>query len=492
MSTQVLPEVRAARGQRVLGPYYVAAGCVAASCLLYHLFLSVPRFPLDDPYITLHSAQVLHWGFDPNYPGVSPLYGATSAPFLALVYVLLFFLKPLWALETAGWLGILAYVLGLVYLTRSFRLSRFASLAIIALGLTSSFIPVHLLNGLETAWAMACVIWALSLGSDDRPLLAALVAGFAAAIRPDLLPFTLMLIGALAVRLPRAERLRFLLQATVALVPIALCSAWYFVQTGYAYPLTGITKRYYMASAHLPLASKLGTELLLVTIYLISCGPLVLGLRKIRDPLVLAVAGTMLVSFVALYIQFPDGMGANCFRYPIVFTPMLVWSVAALSRDQTITRLLVISLIFSIGLTFPYSLYIYLKQCRNYDAAFHQSAQWCEKNLPGDARIMVVDAGYMAYATKFRILDCAGLKTPEAIKLNREYTWPSNGDDRARAMGALALKLHGTYLINLRNHSALKNVPSRMQALGWKVELLKEVPVYSIYRISPPAAPSAR
>jgi len=59
-------------------------------------------------------------------------------------------------------------------------------------------------------------------------------------------------------------------------------------------------------------------------------------------------------------------------------------------------------------------------------------------------------------------------------------------------MGALASELHGTYLINLHNHPVLKNVPSRMRALGWKVELLKEVPVYSIYRISPPPAPSAR
>src|SRR5215472_13223145 len=144
MSTQVLPGVYVLKRTRVLTPYLVATGCVGLAWLIYHLFLPTPRFPLDDPYITLHSAQVLHWGFDPNYPDVSPLYGATSAPFLALVYLLLFFLKPLWALETAGWLGILTYVLGLVYLARSFRLSRVASLAIIALGLTSSFIPVHL------------------------------------------------------------------------------------------------------------------------------------------------------------------------------------------------------------------------------------------------------------------------------------------------------------------------------------------------------------
>jgi hypothetical protein len=448
----------------------------------------VPKFPLDDPYITLHSAQVLHWGYDPNYPGVSPVYGATSAPFLGLVYLLLFFLHPLAALEMACWLGILAYVLGLVCLTRTFNLSRIASLAIIVLGLTSSFISFHLLNGLETPWAFACVIWTLSLSSAGRSSLAAFAAGVTAAIRPDLLPFTLLVVLALALNTPRPERLRFLLRSTIALIPIALCSAWYFVQTGYPYPLTGIAKRFYMASAHLPAIYKLGTELLLFAIYLVSCGPILLGLKRIHDRFVLAVAGTILASLVAFYVQFPDGVGTNCFRYPVVFTPMLVWSVAALSRSQSIRRLLASSVTYSVALVLPYSVHTYLQATRHYDAAIHEAADWCEKNLPGDARILVVDAGYLAYATRFRILDCAGLKTPEAINLNREYTWPSNGDDRARAITALALQLHGTYLINLRVNTGLTNVPTRIEALGWRVERLKDVTLYSIYRLTPPPA----
>jgi hypothetical protein len=80
------------------------------------------------------------------------------------------------------------------------------------------------------------------------------------------------------------------------------------------------------------------------------------------------------------------------------------------------------------------------------------------------------------------------LKTPEAIELNRKYTWPSNGQDRARAMTALALQLHGSYLINLRGNAGLKDVPARIQALGWKIEKLKDVKLYSIYRITPPSA----
>src|SRR5947209_7939823 len=87
-----------------------ASACVLCLWIVFHTLRAEPTFPLDDPYITLHSAQVLHTGYDPIYPGVSPLYGATSAPYLALVYTLLFFLHPLYALDTACWLGVLAYV----------------------------------------------------------------------------------------------------------------------------------------------------------------------------------------------------------------------------------------------------------------------------------------------------------------------------------------------------------------------------------------------
>src|SRR5215469_12942780 len=241
MSTQALPEVHTASRPLVLKPYLLSIGCVAASWLLYHLFLPVPRYPLDDPYITLHSAQVLHWGFDPNYPGVSPLYGATSAPFLGLVYLLLFFLHPLRALETACWLGLLAYVLGLLHLTRALTLSRFQTFAIITLGLIASFVPFHLLNGLETSWAFAAIIWTLSMGSR-HPLLSAFFAGLSVAIRPDLLFFAFSIVAALTLMQPRSERLVFLVRAAgLALLPIASCSLWYMIQTGHPYPLTGIT-----------------------------------------------------------------------------------------------------------------------------------------------------------------------------------------------------------------------------------------------------------
>src|SRR4051812_13791878 len=73
-------------------------------------------FDLDDPYITLHNAQVLLSGRDPNYGAVPPLVGATSAIHLLLVTVLLCLSGPEVALHLANWLGIALYLGGIVRL----------------------------------------------------------------------------------------------------------------------------------------------------------------------------------------------------------------------------------------------------------------------------------------------------------------------------------------------------------------------------------------
>jgi hypothetical protein len=488
MSTQVLPELHAASHPRVLArhiPFLLAAGFVALAWLLYHALCPEPKFPLDDPYIALHSAQVLHWGHDPNYPGVSPLYGATSAPFLGLIYLLLFFLHPLRALETAGWLGILAYVLGLVYLTRVLRLSRPASLAIVALGLVSSFAPIHLLNGLETCWAMAGIIWTLSLASEGRGTLAALVAGLTAAIRPDLVTFAVPVFAALVYMQPAGKRWKFVRRALpLAVLPLVLCALWYFAQTGYPFPLTGVAKQYYSAVSRLPLADKVSTVIAASLLYLISSGPLLVGIKRIhRSPLALATIASIALLLLAIYFQFPRGLFVNRLRYPVVIVPMLVWAVAVDAARRSTRYLLVGCLAYALLIPLQYTVRCYRADCRYFDSSLRATAEWCNQNLPPDARILVQDAGYIAYATRFRILDFVGLKTPEAITLNREYTWPTAGQGRAQAVSALASKEQGDYLITLTQQSDIKQLPQELGALGWRVSLLKGFPPYAIYRI---------
>lgn len=483
-----------------LRAYGVASLGVTCGYVAVHLLRARPVFPLDDPYITLHAAQVLHLGRDPNFPGVPALYGVTSAPFLALLYLLLFVLPPLLALDMACWLGVLAYVLGLVRLSRQFGLSRSDGVSLVVLGLVASYVPFHLINGLETSWAFAAVTWTLALGSGDRRnwKWSALLAGVTASIRPDLLPFALLVAAALTYKVYRADgsvpraagpgAMYFLL----TLLPGVPWALWYWRATGVPYPLTGVAKRYCLATANQPWVDKVSIEGLIWVLFLISCSPLVVALvRAARRPMATAVLAFFAVFLVAVYVQFPPALIWNWFRYPIVLTPMMVWAMAVGMKQADVelrrraARLLRVGLIYSLVLC-PVSIYTYLYECRYYDGGLHDLVAWSRQNLPADAKVMVHDAGYMAYATDYRLIDLVGLKTPEAIPLHRRYTWPTAGAGRAKAVGALALETHAEYLVIVRNWEIMVRLPDELRSLGWRVDPLRTDGEYRVYRLTGP------
>lgn len=502
MSTQLLPIVALQIRTRTspLLIYGTALIAVAAAYIGMHLVRPAPVFPLDDPYITLHSAQVLHWGFDPNYAGVSPLYGATSAPFLSLVYLLLFVLSPLLALDAACWLGVLFYVFGLVRLARQFGLGRRDGLLLVTLGLTASFVPFHLLNGLETSWAMACVVWTLAFASGDvrnRPW-AAVLSGITASVRPDLIPFSGLVVIALAyqqyrthgARGARAWRTAGVL--LLALLPIIPWAVWYYHATGFPFPLTGITKRYFLGEDRLGWKAKLGLEGLPLGFFIVTCGPLVLApFRVARNILGLAVLLFFTLFFAAIYVQFPSALIWNWCRYPVVLVPMMVWGIAAaIGNDKaqgwrSATRLLHICVTYSV-LLLPFYLRTYLRECEYFDRNLHDVAKWCQQNIPSNATLLVHDAGYIAYATNFHIVDFVGLKTPEAIVAQRQYTWPSAGDDRAEALAHIALDSKAEYLIVIQIWPAVASLPDELRELGWRVDPLRTDEGYYVFHLTPP------
>ena len=478
--------------------YWIACAVVAIAWMVMHALRPTPVFPLDDPYITIHSAQVLHWGFDPNFPGVAALYGATSAPFLALEYVLQFVLAPLYAAETACWLGVLVYASGLVYLARTLRLGRYETAAVVALGLASSFVPVHLLNGLETGWAMAGVIWTLALGSGERshPRWAAFAGGCTAAIRPDLAPFALFVIAAMTYEGWRRERWPgrrvvsecFLLTGLAVLPALPFC-LWYLRETGFLYPLTGVAKKYYFASGRLPARRKL-LPVAMLGVFGVSCCPLLFGLvASWRSAIAKAVLAFMAVMGVVAFWALPDIFAFNLFRYPVVVIPMLVWGVAfwASKAAKSDARGVVTAcVIWCAMLLYPVGIAPYLHACRMCNDAEHELVRWCQENLPGDARLLVQDAGYVAYGSRFRVVDYVGLKTPEAIALNKEYTWPSGGAQRAEVIAELSRQYEAEYLVVDAHDAPTNALPKQMKALGWQLQALKPEGYYAVYRLQAP------
>ena len=480
--------------------YWIACLVVATAWVIIHLIRPTPWFPLDDAYITIHSAQVLHWGFDPNFPGVAALYGATSAPFLALEYVLQFVLAPLYAAQTACWLGVLAYAAGLVFLARTLRLKRFETAAIVALGLASSFVPVHLLNGLETGFALAGVTWTLALSSGERayPRWAAFAGGCTAAIRPDLAPFALFIIVAMTYESWRRERWagrrvvrEFLLLIGLAILPALPFCLWYLRETGFPYPLTGVAKQFYFASGRLPAYRKL-LPVALLGVFATTCGPLVFGvLASWRSAIAKAIVAFTAVIGVMAFHSLPDAFAFNLFRYPIVLVPMMVWGVAfwvsKTAKADARRGIVTICLIWCAMLFVPAGVERYVQACRMCDQAEHELVTWCQQNLPSDARLLVQDAGYVAYGSHFRVVDYVGLKTPEATALNREYTWASGGARRAEVIAALSVRENAQYLVVLSHDAPTNGLPGQLRALGWKLEALKTYGYYAVYRLHPPS-----
>jgi hypothetical protein len=461
----------------------------------------VPVFPLDDGYIVLHSAQVLHSGFDQNYPGVHPLFGTTSAPFLALVSLLLFFLQPLTSLTVACWLGVVVYAIGLRWLGHIFNLDRFKSRSIVALGLLSSYMLFHFWNGLETSWALAAITWTLALASDDErhwPL-AAFAAGISASLRPDFLPFAALVTLVLLVKTYRARRYaRATLIVAALLAPIFICALWYFQATGLPFPQTGIAKKYFFAETSAPLSYKLYSEFQGLLGFLLSIGPLLFFVPQLfRSALGKAMLLFIGVFCLSILMQFPGAMGWNYYRYPIVLIPILLWAMAdslssradpALKRSKR--ALVWISLVYSLC-TATVALRSYISDSRFMGNGFQDTASWCEKNLPPDATLLIHDAGYIAYATHFHLVDMVGLKTPSAIPLNREFTWPSAGTLRSTAVSRLADANNAGYLILLDDWPPTETLVSDLTGLGWNVALMHDNGAYKVLKITPRTRASA-
>lgn len=502
MSTLLLP-IASSKIQSKIGalPVYGAALLtVAAAYVGMHLLRPTPAFPLDDPYITLHSAQVLHWGFDPNYPGVSALFGATSAPFLTLVYLLLFVLSPLTALDAACWLGVLFYVCGLVRLARAFKLQPRDGLLLVTLGLTASYVPFHLLNGLETSWAMACVVWTLALASGDArnwPW-AAVLAGMTASVRPDLVLFSGTVVAALAYQNYQSHRClrkaawRAAAITAIALLPMLPWAIWYYHATGVPFPLTGIAKRYFMAEDGLRWQVKIGMEGLRLGVFAATCGPLILALPRIaRNTLGRALLLFLALFMASVYVQFPNALFWNWCRYPVVLVPMMIWALAmAMAQGEaknrrSAARLLHISVAYSL-LLLPLYIRTYLHECAYFDQNLHDVAAWCQQNVPPNATLLVHDAGYIAYATHFHIVDLVGLKTPEAIAEHRRYTWPSAGRDRAKAVSHIARETQSEYLVIIQSWPDMASLPEQLRALGWRVDPLRTGGAYHVLHLTSP------
>ena len=449
---------------------------VLLAALLHRALVGSPVFPMDDAYITLHNAQVLHWGHDPNYFGTPALAGATSAVHLALVALLMFALSPPVALWAALWLATLAYALGLVRLARVHGGSPAQASLLALVGLGAGQVPHQLMNGLETGLVLAAATWALVLaseperagpGDDGRPahrrVWLPCLCGVLPFIRPDLLPLSLGLLGLLAGRHVRAAgSWRGAVRPVLGDLGLAvLCAApwalWYGVSLGTPYPGTVEAKRLFFAQdgwaaplkaqivwGHLAqFAGDLG---------LVTLGALLLGRTAVgRVGLLFALA------LVAAYcLRFPDALGFYEGRYLYSLLPLVLYGAASAWRAgpqgpglrAAVTGLLVAALAQSYWRA-PDFWARHQSYCGFTRHDLAGTAAWCNAHLPPGSTLLIHDAGYIAYGTRFRLVDLVGLKTPSSVAAHRALTHPSGGALRGAAVSRIARAGHADYLLVL-------------------------------------------
>lgn len=484
-----------------LDAYWTVALTVATLAFLYQRMPGSQGFPLDDGYISLHSAQVLHWGKDPNYPGVPALAGITNAPYVLLLYALLFVLPPLTALHTACWLGVFCYGTGLVALSKAFRVSRAGMLGVIIVGTTAGKAAYQLLNGVETGMALGLTAWMLALAKRNTTWgrsIAAVLCGLSPFLRPELMALSVLVLVGIACRdyaehgnLARTVRhcLPLLLIATAAASPWLV---WYGVSTGKVIPQSIEAKRLFFAEGCTSAVNRWHLAWGAVRSFVSAIGILVLSLVfLLRSNLERCALGFAAVFFIAYYERLPGALFHNGGRYMYVLVPILIFGLASGLGDQS--RWVRRSAYLLLGLACVQDTMHFQENWRQFvqerdrlNASLSSVAEWGNTHLPSTTTLLIHDAGYLSYATRFHLIDFVGLKTPSSIELNRQYTYSSCGVGRKIAIDNIARSSKADYLVMLETWDRAVQVTTGLKAIGWKLDELFANEEYHVYHLTPP------
>lgn len=498
--------------------YWLYCITTVAVIILGYLYQITPPyvFPLDDAYIVLHNAQVLHWGYDPNYPTAAALSGTTSAVHLALVALLFFLVTPVNALIFISWVAILLYAIGLLRLAFLLRASCLQASVFLVTGLTMGYAPFQLLNGLETGLVMATVTWVIIIFTTPHThawrYVLPFLCGIMPFLRPELALLSLLLL-LLRWRLYQKENqsktilyrliVNDLLLATVGALPWML---WYWIDTGAAIPQTIAAKMAYYAETKLSLGSKLawaGRGIFGIIMAINFLG--VLGMSVLLLTTALGRIGLLFILiFVATYIYTAPAMLQNSFNAGRYFYPCLpILLYGAISSIKSNDKILRYFANFILAITLCTSLWHLPQHWRYYVTwrsacakAFSNITQWCQQNLPKNAIILIHDAGYLAFTTHFHLVDMVGLKTPSSVYYHQHISVPTEGKGRNLAIGEICKKNHVQFIVIEKNWEKSFKITPGLKLQGWQLDTLyphtEEVFSYAVYRITaPPIADNA-
>lgn len=484
-----------ARERRVA--YAVALAAVAAAAVVHYRGEGT-SLPVDDAYITLHNAAVLRRGVDPEL-GVPAMVGATSPVHTVLLALLGVVFRGELAGWVGAWVGVAAYVTGVVALAVRHRLSRWDALLLVAVAVIVGDVPHQLMNGLETGLAMGALAWAIALTEPvDGPSVGPaqpLLCGVLPFLRPELSVASAGLLALRWLRLRRAGAFglrRALVDVALALAGTAPWAALNLAQLGSLAPSTIGAKRLFFAEGCLPPRVRWDWAVGAVDRFLGTLGYLPRAL--LLWPLAGAGRVGMLVAaalFLAYETQFPGALGHYEYRYLYALLPFALASLAAARAHRAAwvrwaALLLAIVAVDTNAWNAKARWAEHRQRCAFTRAELAGLARFVRTSLPRDARLLVHDVGYVAFAGERRVVDLVGLKTPRAVELHRRLTWATCGMGRSDAVHQLALATRPTHLVVLDSWDSIYQIVGGLRAHGWKLEPARPVARYLVYALTPP------
>jgi hypothetical protein len=461
------------------------AGLAAAA-----IAVASPLFPVDDAYITMHNARaLLGGGPDPVYGGTAVV-GATSLVHLALLAALGLVLPLPLANHLLIIIGVMLYALGLARLAQKHQVNPWL---VATLGLASAYLPFALTNGLETSLAMAMAVWLVLF--IDRPALGWL-AGLAPFVRPEIGLLAALLIGQQLwwLRARPASAALLVGKALLVAIPFFL---WSWLMSGTLFPSTGGAKIAFFAEISEPPLFRLKLLLNTLAASLLLLFITTPGLLRVRG-------GPVLLLWLALWLglaawTFPGGLAHNSYRYLATLAPVLVLGWISLSTTGLPhARPLLIGLaVLSVatGIASFQARFDFARMTNRFPLLEADAA----KSLPPGARVLVHDAGFLAWTRPdLKLVDIVGLKSPQNIAWHQKLTISGRPEGRREALATIARKARADYLVEDSGDPFWRQTSEALRQSGWQVVQINAAPppanalpqrYYHIYRLTPPPTP---
>jgi hypothetical protein len=390
------------------------AALVAAAALLVAALSCAWAWPfaIDDAWISVRYARHLASGAGyvwnvggPSTDGVTPLPWAFLLAPLAHAgpMVVLTRAKVLgamaWCVAATVWGGAVGRVKGPTWV-------KWVAIVLLAIDVP---VAAHAVSGMETALATALAT--LAVVAWRRPRVAAVLAGLAATLRPELVVWAVVVSAGFA-RVGTSRRgSTAWVAGALAAVPFLACAALRVVAFGRVAPLSVLAKPSDVAHG----LAYAGAAAVVALAPIVLASPVAL-LRERGPALVIALAA--LAHFAVIVAVGGDWMPYARLTVPIVPSMLLAFVLAAPHARASVS-------VARVALAIALGLYLFPSNARTLRQAGDDRLGMIADAAPllaSARRIAAVDIGWLSAVSEGTIIDLAGVTDPEVAVLPGGHT----------------------------------------------------------------------